>query len=428
MGVSFAIPKTGIRFNKKDISEIFALEVEGKAFLDFGSKNDLTPENINALIKNNKISAPEKIITFLSAVREFSFTAHGSFTLALEEITEGMLPDLIIAEDLKLNFLMNFGTGPDGDKGSSGMQPGVHFLLHLPPINIIGDFIGFIVNILTKVLKIGNFPTPQLPGIPEIEMGFTLGEAVGFKFAVTGFSISCVIKTVGGFGISCKLGLDFLTIMKDLINGVGKWIGKMGKKLFDEAGKAFMAIDAFLGGLGIDVGAGAKAIFNGLKNVAKAAWNGAKKAVDYLKNKTKKAIADLGKALGIDQKHIDNINNFCKNQLKNIGNFFSSSISKLGSAINDFGKAIFAPGKYKKEKARKKEAKRLLEVKRDNEKNAAAAKAAKEIEDVKRRMKEESEKGEKDITNCEIEEVKGEQNQWRKNLAYHVAAQNLIEL
>merc|ERR1711957_1162429 len=288
--------------------------------------------------------------------------------------------DLIIAKDLKLNMLLNMGTGPDGDKGSSGMQPGVHLLLDLPPIDIIGDFIRFIINTLTKVLKIGNFPIPRLPGIPGIELGFTLGEKIGFKFAVKGFNISCVIKTVGGFGISCKLGLDFLTI------------------------------------------------FNGLKNVAKAAWNGAKKAVDYLKNKTKEAIASLGKALGIDQKHIDNINNFCKNQLKNIGNFFSSGISKLWSAINDFGKAIFAPGKYKKEKARKEEQKRLLEIQRDNEKNAAAAKAAKEIEDVKRRMKEETEKGEKDITNCEIEEVKGEQNQWRKNLAYHVAAQNLIEL
>merc|ERR1712166_1233951 len=85
---------------------------------------------------------------------------------------------------------------------------------------------------------------------------------------------SCVIRTKGGFAVSCKLGLDFLSIFND----IGKWIGKMGKKLFDATGKAFMEIGATLGDFAGDI------------------YEGAKKAVTALKDKTKKAKENIKKA------------------------------------------------------------------------------------------------------------------------------------
>ena len=158
MGTLFEIPKTGIKFNGKDITEIFAIEIDGKAFLDFGSKNDFTSANLKALMKDKKISADQKIITLLGAVREFSIRATGSFTLKLSKITSFILPDLKLVAKMDVNILLNLGTGPDGDRGSSGMPPGFHVFIKPPPMDFIGDFIQNIFDSLTKVLKVGNFP------------------------------------------------------------------------------------------------------------------------------------------------------------------------------------------------------------------------------------------------------------------------------
>merc|ERR1712160_208047 len=171
-------------------------------------------------------------------------------------------------------------------------QPGFHVFVKPPPLDILGNLIEKILKTITKVLKIGSFSIPSLPRLDGIEMGFTIGEKLGFKFQIKSFSMSCVIRTKGGFAVSCKLGLDFLSIFND----IGKWIGKMGKKLFDATGKAFMEVGATLGDFAGDIAEGAKKFFTGLKDVAKKAKENIKKANDKAARAVSKAADDCKKA------------------------------------------------------------------------------------------------------------------------------------
>jgi len=428
MGTQFSIPKTGIKFNGKDITELFALKIEGKSFLDFGEKNDFTPSNLKALIKDKSISADKKIITLLGAVREFSLMARGSFSLGLGKITKNVLPDIKLVDELDLNLLINFGTGPDGDKGSSGMQPGFHVFLKPPPLDIIGNFVQKIVNSLTKVLKIGNFPIPKFPAISGIEIGFTLGEKIGFKFAIRGFSIACVVKTKGGFGVSCKLGLDFLTILNDM----GKWVARMGKKLFDEAGKAFMVVAGAIGDFVGDIAAGAKKFFTGLANAAKAAYEGAKKAVKWLHEKTKEAIRSIQRAHVHAANAIKKAKEDLDGSLVWINNKFNKALHDVNKEIlnfiNKIAKAIFAPGKLKKERKRAEEKKKLLESQKAAEENAKKAEKERKISEIERIEREEVDAANEEVDHCMKDENEAEQDKWRKSFAYERAVQRLNDL
>merc|ERR1712151_455608 len=240
-------------------------------------------------------------------------------------------------------------------------MPGFHVFIKPPPLDIIGTFINSIVNSITKVLKIGNLPIPKFPSLSGIQMGLAIGEKIGFRFQIKDFSISCVIKTKGGFGISCKLGLDFLSIFLDGL----KWIANIGKKLFDAAGKAIMVVGQKLGEFASDIADGAKQIFNDAKEVAKKAWEGAKKAVNFAKEQTKKAVQAIKNVHEKAKKAFSNAANAIKNAFNDIGKKFDKAIRDLGNAIKNLGKAIgkfftsiFNKNKYKREKAKKKKLKR----------------------------------------------------------------------
>jgi len=432
MGTQFAIPKTGIKFNGKDITEIFALKIEGKAYIDFGDKNDLTPSNLKALFKDKSKSVPAKILTILTSAREYSMRVRGSLSLGLAKITKQVLPDLKLMDEMDLNILINLGAGPDGDRGSSGMQPGFHVFIKPPPLDIIGTFVNAIVNSVTKVLKIGNLPIPKFPTISGIQMGFTIGEKCGFRFQIgKSFSISCVIKTKGGFGISCKLGLDFLTILLDGL----KWIANMGKKLFDATGKLVMAVGQKLGEFASDIADGAKQIFKDAKEVAKKVWEGAKKAVNYMKEKTKKAIQAIKNVHEKAKKAFSNAANAINNAFKDIGRKFDKAIRDLGNAIKKIGNAIgkfftsiFNKSKYRRDKARKEAEKRAKEQQRAKERAAAQARHNAEVARIKAQEAKEEEEAENEKRNCLDDENHSQLDQWRKNLLYQRAIKNLNDL
>ena len=326
------------------------------------------------LMKDKKTSADKKIVTLLGAVREFSIRATGSFTLKLGEITSFILPDLELVAEMDVNILLNLGAGSDGDRGSSGMPPGFHVFIKPPPMDFIGDFIQNIFDSLTKVLKVGNFPVPKFPSLSGVEMGFSLGETMGFKFHTPVFSMSCVIKTKNGFGISCKIGLDFLTILKD----VGKWIASMGKKLFDAAGKKFMEIADVLGvgNFVKDIAAGAKKVFKGIENAAKAAKKVATKVVASLKDSTKKAVNKIKDVHKKAAKKLKNAKDKAARSIKFAAKLFDGSISKLAKEIkkiiSEILKSIFSPGKLKKEKKAKEQKKRDLKKQKNDELNKIA--------------------------------------------------------
>lgn len=328
---------------------------------------------------------------------------------------------------MDINLLINLGAGPDGDKGSSGMQPGMHVFIKPPPINIIGVFIEIVIKTLTKVLKVGNFPVPKMPTLGGIQMGFTIGETIGFKFQISKiFSISCVVKTKGGMAISCKLGLDFLSIFID----AGKWIAKMGKKLFDAAGKAFMSVASALGDFVSDIANGAKKIFSDLKQVCKKALIFAKQQLKKLKETTRKL---LNKAKQIHDKAIQVFNKVgkkIKNAFDNIGRKLNGFINKLGKDIANLAKkifnSVFHPQKYKRQKMEKEAAKKKLEEQKEKE----------EEEEENKIKKEENEEGVEreenfanvEVENAQVDEVSGEKEQWKKELEYQDIKQKLKEI
>merc|ERR1712032_243111 len=161
---------------------------------------------------------------------------------------------------------------------------------------------------------------PKVPSLSGIQMGFAIGEKLGFRFQIgKSFSISCVIKAKGGFGISCKLGLDFLSIFLK----AGEWIANMGKALFDATGKVVMKVGQKLGEFASDIADGAKQIFNNAKEAAKKAWESSKRAVDFAKEKTKDAV-----------KAIKNVHTKAKKAFSDAANAINIAFKKIGKKFD----------------------------------------------------------------------------------------------
>jgi len=431
LGASFTIPKCGIKFNDKDVTEIFAVTMSGKAYIDFGNKNDYTKKNMRALINDTDTKPSKKIDGLLAAAREYSFQARGSFSLNLSGITNNILPDLVLADKLDLNILANLGKGPDGDYGSSGLQEGLHIFIRPPPMDILGKFIESIVDNLGKIMKCGEIPVPEIPKLEGVELGFTLGKMIGFKMQIKNFSIQCLVKTEDGLAVSCKIGLDVLSVFSD----AGKWIAKMGKELFDKAGEKLAEFAQAAGDFFEDIGEGAKKFMNNLVDGAKVALEKVSEFKEKVKEKAKEAVKKFGddckKIKDKADKAVKKAVEKTKAAFKKIGKKFDGAIKKAGAAIKDLGKKIlkiFNRKKYeanlKAEKAKKiKYEKAKLKEKLTAEKlqikeKLAAAKLEKIELIAAEKLKKKAEDDEKDAE--EEEEV--------KNSAYLKALQRQLDL
>jgi len=338
---------------------------------------------------------------------------------------------------MDLSLLLNNGEGPDGDRGSSGMQPGYHIFIKPPSLiafKIIESFIKKIIKTITKVLKIGGFPIPILPNLEllhGIRMGFTIGEKIGFKFQMEKFKIYCVVKTKGGFAVSCDLGVDYLTILKD----AKKWVGKIGKKLFDKAGKAFMEVKEALGDFAEDIAEGAKKVFTDLKEKAKKAYADAKNAVTILHDKTKKALGHIKIAKENSARAVRKAANELENALYEISDRLDAHLNYLGNKIKNLAAKLkqwfvktFRKREWERSKAHYEAQKRRYDSEKNNEINEKFTQKDIKIREAENLEKEEVNAANIEIKKCEDDEIKGDQDKWRKNLAYEEAIQKLKEL
>jgi len=338
----------------------------------------------------------------------------------------------VLMDEMDLNFLINLGVGLDGDKGFSGMPAGFHVFIKPPPIDIIGTFINALVTTITKVLKVGNFPTPKFPTLSGVEMGFSIGEKIGFRFQIGKlFSITCFIKTVDGFGISCKLGVDFISIV---LEGV-KWIAKMGKKLFDLAGKAIMVVGQKIGEFATDIAEGAKIVLKEIADVAKEGLRIAKKVVKVLHEETKKVIKKIVEIHNTIKKAISKAWKALGETVKAIVDKFAKILENIGKAIvgflYDVGEYIFAHHNYlrkKREKERKQREYKKRQAQRQKEIDAKKREYAAWEKEQRRKEREDEEKLENEKRDKIDKENDAQQDAWRKNILYQRAEKNLNDL
>merc|ERR1712032_418887 len=314
--------------------------------------------------------------------------------LKLRDQTKNYLPDFKVLDEMDYNILINMGNGPDGDKGSSGTLPGFHVFMKPPPLTIISDMISGMVNSLAKILKVGNFPIPKLPSLSGIYIGYFIGEKIGFRFQVKKFSITCFIKFIGGFGISCKLGMDWLSIFED----AGKWIAKIGKKLFDNSKKAFMKVSAKLDDFTKE----------------------AKEAITKITSAKKKAVNEIKKAANNLKKEIDKIGKKLNSAINRLGR----EISDLGNKIGKWFESIFNKNKWKRERNAKEADKRNKEKEKKEKEKKEKDKYNKEVKKIEDKVKN-AEKKRRDLKNQKLNE---EADLWRKKLMYQKAIERLNDL
>lgn len=411
MGAQIGIPECGVKFNGEDVTKIFMLKITGKLFVDFGAKNDFNPTNIAKLINDKNMSTGNKIKNLLGAAREYSFQARGSFELALAAITKNAFPDLKLADNMDLNLLMNLGKGYDGDRGSSGMQAGFHIYAQPPPLDILGTFINAGMKAFKKIMRCKNLPIPKLPTLNGVKMGFSFGERIGFRFDIGAFDFSCVIKTKGGWSISCKIGGDFWEILKN----AGKWIAKKGKELFDKAAKELISFAGDTEDFVNDIGKGAKKFLTDLSGKAKETWNKAKDKVKKAKAKVKNAVEKKKKAAEKAGKAIAAAGKKAADSIKKIGSKLGGSIKKLGNDIKNFAKKIFGSifrrRKYKKRKRNAEKKKRELEAQKRREEAAARALEAKEKQAARNTQKAEEAAADREIASAQNEEKAAEKEE-----------------
>ena len=66
MGAGFKTPELGIKFGKEDITKTFDFKATGKAFIDFGNKNDMNPTAMKNLIHDKSLTAAQKNSTIFT--------------------------------------------------------------------------------------------------------------------------------------------------------------------------------------------------------------------------------------------------------------------------------------------------------------------------------------------------------------------------
>merc|ERR1712032_1811499 len=157
--------------------------------------------------------------------------------------------------------------------------------------------------------------------------------------------------------------------------------------------------------MGGDIAAGAKKFFTGLANAAKAAYEGAKKAVKWLHEKTKEAIRSIQRAHVHAANAIKKAKEDLDGSLVWINNKFNKALHDVNKEIlnfiNKIAKAIFAPGKLKKER---------------------------KISEIERIEREEVDAANEEVDHCMKDENEAEQDKWRKSFAYERAVQRLNDL
>jgi len=421
MGAGFKTPELGIKFGKEDITKTFDFKATGKAFIDFGNKNDMNPTAMKNLIHDKSLTAAQKTQRFLQTAREFTQSIRGSLHLKLSKMTKNMIPDLKIADELDYNVLINLGKGADGDRGSSGMPAGIHIFMKPPPMDLIGGFIRSIVKNIGKVIKCGGMPLPKLPNINNVEMGFTLGAKIGFKIKIASFEYSCMIKIEGGLALSCKIGLGFLSIFKNQF----KWIAKQGKALFDAAGKVYAEFAASpLGNFAAEIGEGAIKFMGNLVKGAKVLYDNAKVKLQEAKKKVEAAGKKIGAAAEKCKKAILKIGEKSKEFFKNCDKL----IGDLKNLLGKVWKKIYRSPKTKRNDRRKKRDREAKKVEQERLKAERQVADANEITNANNIRDAEIAQENKELSDAQKEEQDAQDDENNKNSAYEAAIQRQKDL
>merc|ERR1712100_62877 len=223
------------QYNGQDIAEMLNLSVQGKAFIDFGSKNEFTIPNLIKTFESKK-SFAHKAKKLIMDAREYSFKGTTQFDMKLYNITDGSLPDIDGAQ-VEINALVNLGPGPDGDRGSSGTRAGYHLLITPNSSDkIMETFLGTMLKVYQNMNKIAGLVGIKLPTIGDLanpDIGFFIGtKEISFNVDHKLLNFQCIVR-YSPIDLECDIGGSVLSLVKQ----AAEWVIKHGKILYDKAAK-----------------------------------------------------------------------------------------------------------------------------------------------------------------------------------------------
>merc|ERR1712032_100632 len=203
-----------------------------------------------------------------------------------------------------MGILVNKG-GRKGDRGSSGMAPGLHIYFQPAIFNPIELFVKTVVDILTMILKISNtdIKMPKIPGFSLKGTAFGISveeDGIRFKLNIimdkkSLFSLKCVLntKSFSDFDLDC----DFDGNLIQMIKAGAKIILKYVKKGFLAAKKAICTF-------GVAVKDKAVEIYGKMKKKAISIYKKAKKFAENMITQAKAGIKRIEKEIKIAGKKL----------------------------------------------------------------------------------------------------------------------------
>lgn len=337
---NFEIPELGVKIGEKDITDYVGINIDGKFYVDFGDKNDYTPDNFNRLMNNNNLNATMKIQRLVKACTEHYFQGEGQFTIKTANFTNNTLPDF--KEAAEFNILTSLGPSPDGDMGSSGIKKvGMHGFFRPKSSEFLTNFVKPTLETVSRFLKVANQPSIPLPSLEGMQFGFFIGgDMFMFKIKTPGFMISCVAK-YNKSDISCKHNSNFITMFLQ----AGKWVSQKTQQFFGNTGEFISDFPAKSGDFRRDVEEGAVEFFDNLVAQAKELYDVAAQTYEDAKKATKEAqsvfdeIDSTMKKLQNDafkkfddfrRDPIGELEREAKRAAKDVENFFKDPIGTIG--------------------------------------------------------------------------------------------------
>ena len=271
-GLSFGFPDDWLKVGKLDLSKYMKIAGESAIMLNVGPIGSTITNIIGELKHMNKGTVLRVVKQVLHSKGEMAIRLEGTFTILLDSLTKGFLPDL----EFNVNTAMIMTLG-DSD---TGLRLGFYITVKTDVISKLLGIIKKVYDRYTNILRKIGIPVPNFPtfGGIDITLGvFANKDAIGFMFKILGSNVYCMYKFANSNG-SCGFNGSFFTAIAE----AAKWVFKQVYRLFSTAGKFLMNIAQ---------GAG-KFVFNAAKagfRVAKKIWGKAKKFAGKVWGKAKRA-------------------------------------------------------------------------------------------------------------------------------------------
>ena len=318
--IGFSFPLADLKIAGKSLSDFFTLNTECYFLMDFGNAFDVINDTIESISSTSTAEGNGFLEKLLTINSEMTLNIKGEFTLNLNSLTKGFVPDLAINIG-DASLLISSGNG-----GASGMNRGIYFYFK-QGINNLGEIINLVINQFRSLFSVFGINLPNADVRININIGIGLylsDDSLGMNIAGPGFDLSCIY--IYGEGGSCNFNSQFFTL---ILEGI-KYVLRFATQLWDRFGKPVLEFLASteVGKFAINAGNSVKHFFeNDVRNFferdVKNAFDSAGRDIkNFFEN-------DVGRG-------INEVGNTIAGGLVTAGNAIAETAVSVGNDIKNF--------------------------------------------------------------------------------------------